>query len=405
MNNKIHTPDGLNDILEYETALKRGVEATATHVFKSFGYFEVQPPTIEFYDVFSSMEQEDMIKFFDNSGRILTLRPDLTTPIARIAATKMSRMPMPRRIFYIGNAFRDSSAYRGALQKEFTQAGVELLGSTSPESDAEIIAVTIRTLLSSGLTDFQIEIGQIEYFNGLMEDIEPEIASQMRELIDDKSIVALTEMANQYIDDEEIRNIVLDLPNRFGDISILDVQPCPNERTRAALQNLKDIYEVVKEYELEKYVSIDLSLVAKFKYYTGMILKGFARGLGFSICGGGRYDNLIEEFGIAIPATGVAIGIDRLLTAIKPTVPKISSDSIFVYDTGMRKITLGIAEILRRDDLKIQVWFEAGDLDGAKEYAHLCEIGGVLYFNATGVDVINVKDDTVNHTSLEELLA
>ena len=405
MNNKIHTPDGLNDILEYETALKREAEAAAMHVFKSFGYFEVQPPSIEFYDVFSSMDQEDMIKFFDSAGRILTLRPDLTTPIARIAATKMSSLPMPRRIFYVGNAFRDTSAYRGALQKEFTQAGIELIGESTPESDAEIIAVTIRTLLAMGLTDFQIEVGQIEYFNGLMEDIEPEIAAQMRELIDDKNVVALTEIANRYIHDEEIREIVLDLPNRFGDISILEVQPCPNERTRAALDNLKEICEIVKEYELEKYVSIDLSLVAKFKYYTGMILKGFARGLGFSICGGGRYDNLIEEFGTPIPATGVAMGIDRLLTVIKPTKPKISADTIFVYNPGMRKIALGIAEILRRDELKIQVWLREGDLEGAREYAREYRVGGILHFAIDGVDVIDVANNTVKHTSLEELLA
>jgi len=219
---KTHTPEGALDILENECALKRDVEGRIKNIFSSHGYFEVQTPTFEFYDVFADesgeVDQTSMMKFFDREGRIMVLRPDITTPIARLVATKLQDAPLPKRISYIGSAFRDGDAHAGAIQKEFTQAGVELIGQNSPEADAEVIAITIKALLDVGLTEFQIDIGQAEFFKGIMQQtgLDYEAIEKMRQLIDGKSFVGIQELVDEYKIEENLKHLILELPNLYG---------------------------------------------------------------------------------------------------------------------------------------------------------------------------------------------
>lgn len=164
---KLHTPTGVNDILSGECAKKKEVENTIWSVFASFGYKEVETPSFEFYDVFAGnggqISQEVMFKFFDEHGRILTLRPDITTSIARMAATKAELDVLPLRYCYTGNVFRAEKT-EGARQREFTQSGIELIGADTPEADAEVIAAAIESVLAVGIEEFQVEIGQVAFF-------------------------------------------------------------------------------------------------------------------------------------------------------------------------------------------------------------------------------------------------
>lgn len=406
---KRRTPRGVKDILEKECAARREAINSIHKVFKSHGYFEIQTPTYEFAKVFSSQgnKAEKYLKFFDSSGKLVTLRPDITAPIARVAATKLEHAPMPRRLCYFGNAYVDSGAYSGALQNEFTQAGIELIGASSASADAEVIAVTTEALLAVGLSEFQIELGQAEYFKGLMRraELPDEIEEEFRRLIHKKSLVAVEELAEKHINDKDLRQTVLGLPNRFGDVSLLKGRGGLGTEECAALDNLSEIYDILCKYGYEKYITIDLGLVSGLDYYTGVIIKGFARGIGFPICGGGRYDNLIGEFGRDLSATGVAIGVDRLMSVLPERARAAVADTIVCCSPRAHEQALSVAKGLRRKDTVVQLWLETNDFDGAREYAKTCGIGGIVQVMDGGeVQVVNLADGNVTETTIEKLL-
>lgn len=409
---KTHTPEGALDVLENECACKRSVENSIMQVYKSSGYFEVQTPTFEFYDVFADesgdVDQSSMMKFFDRKGRILTLRPDLTTPIARVFATKYADCVIPKRFSYVGSAFRDGDAVAGAIQKEFTQAGIELIGQSLPEADAEVIATTIRALLACGLEEFQIDIGQAEFFKGIMEQtmLGSETIERMRELIDKKSFVAVGELADGYKLDKELKELILELPNLFGGIEVVEkIKTMPlAKRAKDALDNLIEIYDILVDYGFEKYISIDLGMVSGLNYYTGVIIKGFTHGVGFPVCGGGRYDNLISEYGRNVPATGVAIGIERIISALnyKKAVFELPSVDTLVCYERERGVAFKIAEGLRSSGLCVEMWLGG---ENAEEYARQRGIGGIVKLvDGDAIDIINLQDGETIRTSIFDLL-
>ena len=408
---KKYTPEGVLDVLEKECAVKRQVELAICRLYNLSGYFEVQTPMFEFYDVFAEMEQSVMMKFFDKSGRILALRPDLTTPIARVFGTKYADEILPKRVCYTGSAFRDGDSVAGAIQKEFTQAGVELIGYSSPEADAEVVATTIKALLACGLCEFQIDIGQAEFFKGIMEQtgLDDEAIENLRKLIDQKSFAAVEEMAESYKIDADLRQLILELPTLFGGIEVIDkIRQKPlGERARAALDNIKSVYNILADYGYEKYISIDLGLVQGLNYYTGIIVKGFTAGVGFPVCGGGRYDNLIGEFGEPLPATGVAIGIERLISALNYSGAEFEHPAVdtLIYYEAERSTAFKIADGLRSSGLCVEVWPESGGADRARQYAESRGIGGMVrVVDGDTIDIVNLQNGEVVTTSIFDLL-
>ncbi len=320
-----HTPKGLADVLWGEAEEKFHIEAVARGVFHKNGYKMVQMPTFEYFDVYHTAtpnKAESMFKFFDTDGRMLALRPEFTTSVARLAATKPVGEKLPLRLCYSGSAFQNDEAFSQDRQREFTQVGIELIGENSAEADAEVIRVAIETLVQAGMKEFQIDIGQVGYFLGLAEaaKLDNNEADQLRRMINDKDFVAIEQFLEALSIPEEFKQAFLEMPNRFGEISVVDEalrEPCVFGKVKDALENLKQIYSILKMQGMEQYISIDLGMVPHMDYYTGVIFKGVAYGVGFPICSGGRYDNLMEKFGRDLPATGVAIGIERLMSALK----------------------------------------------------------------------------------------
>lgn len=317
-----HTPAGLTDILADEYEIKYNLESTARQIFKEHGYRMVQPPSFEYYDVYDAAvtKAENMFKFFDVNGRMLALRPDLTTSVARMAATKPLG-ELPYRIAYSGSAFRNDEAFSNARQREFSQVGIELIGDGSANADAEVIEISILTLLKFGITDFQVDIGQVEYYKGLsaLAGLDEAQSDSLREKINDKDFVAIEGILKELNLDSNLAKIFLELPTMFGDIDIVNnalSNDVLDNRCISALENLIGVYNILKEKGLEKYLAVDLSMVPNLDYYTGIIVKGFAKGIGFPIFSGGRYDNLTAKFGKALPATGVAMGIERVMTVL-----------------------------------------------------------------------------------------
>ena len=412
---KIYTPDGVQDLLVEQCSRKREIEESLRNLFMSAGFFEIETPSIEFYDVFSAGEnlipQEQMFKFYDEQGRILALKPDMTIPVARIAATKLKNSVWPFKCSYIGNTF-SYNEIGGGRQKEFTQAGVELLGVNTPEADAEIIALAIKSALKAGLEDFQIDKGQVEFFKGIMEEsgLKEDEIEEVRTLIDRKDFVGVEKLISNHNIRDELRKLILDLPRYFGSIDVIDkVEKFKiNERSFNALENLRRIISILEDYNLSKYVSIDLGMVQSLNYYTGIIFKGFTYGIGFPFLSGGRYDNLITKYGLNCPATGFSIGVNMVMMALERqgnNASKIVSEAYVYYEEEGRKTGYMIIEELRSQGLMVEMDISREGFVNACELAKSKGIGGVIHvIDENDIEVTNLITGVTEKTSIEKLL-
>ncbi len=368
-NQLLHTPEGVRDIYNEECEKKLYLEERKLvlqeklhHVLKQYGYQDIQTPMFEFFDVFGkergSVISKEMYKFFDREGNTLVLRPDITPSIARSAAKYMDE-EMPLRFCYIGNTFINNSSYQGRM-KECTQLGCELIGDETADADGEMIAVIIRCLLASGLTEFQVELGEADFFRGLIEeaDIEEEIEWKLRELIENKNYFGVEELLEgENISKEKIATF-LKLQELFGSVEKLSQARAltENKLAQKAIERLEKIYHILELYGLEKYISFELGMLGRYKYYTGILFKGYTYGTGDMIVTGGRYNNLLKQFGKDAPSIGFAINLDQLLLALsrqKIKVP-IKEDTILVlYELEDRKQGILLAEQLRGEGKKV----------------------------------------------------
>ena len=322
MNNKLHTPIGTADILESQYQIKENVTAVLKQCFTEYGYSMVQTPMYEYADVFlyeeSDTTSEKLIKFVDNEGYLLTLRPDFTPQIARMAATSLINRELPLKISYLGQTFRNDEAYGGFKQREFTQAGIELMGIADETADIETITLTIDALRKCGVQDFKIDIGHVGYFKGLIADLRlsQEQAEQLRDLIDFKNFAAIGEFVAKHGLQGSETEALCALPELFGGIEVIEKAMALSGQDNAALMNLKKITDLLCKKGYSNFITIDLGLLPNLNYYTGVVFKGICAGQGFPLCSGGRYDKLLCRFGRDMAAVGVAINVDRIVGAI-----------------------------------------------------------------------------------------
>ena len=412
---KIYTADGVQDILFEDCYMKRGLEQKLRSLFRSCGFYEVETPTIEFYDVFASdegaMPQENMFKFFDQQGRILVLRPDITVPVARITATKYREVEYPLRFSYVGNVFRYDD-YGGGKQNEFTQAGIEVLGVNTPQSDAEVIAVAIQALKATGLESFQVDIGQVEFFNGLMEEtgLSEEDTIQVCRLIDRKDYVGLEEFLKRCEIRDDLKKLIFDLPGLFGSVDVIDkVEALElNKRSRDALVNIRQVLQILDDYGLGQYVSVDLGMLRGLAYDTGIIFRGFTYGIGFPVLTGGRYDRLVGEFGKNCPATGFSLGVNMIMMALqrqKVETEKPSIDSFVCYTGAGRRIAFELCAELRKQGLVVELDISGYSVEKAKTYAAAKNIGGVINIvDEDSVEIHYIQTGEIASVKISELL-
>jgi len=412
---KIYTPEGVQDILFEECYIKRNLEEKIRKLFRSYGYFEIETPSIEFYDVFCSdqdqIPQEVMFKFFDQQGRILVLRPDITIPVARVTATKYKDLDQPLRFFYIDKTYRYNEL-GGGKQKEITQAGVEIMGSAAPESDAEVIATAISAMQAAGVENFQLDIGQVEFFKGLMEEtgLSPQDSEQLRVLIDRKDYLAIEELVRNHSMRDDLKGLILNLPSLFGSIDVIEKveKVTVNERSLRALSNLREVIEILEAYGLGRYISVDLGMLQSLDYYTGIIFRGFTYGVGFPVVSGGRYDNLVEQFGRKCPATGFSMGINMVMTALerqKIELEKPVVDSLVCCNKEGRSTAFRICKELRKQGLTVEMDITGYGIDAVKQYAASKGIGGIIYIlDEENIQVHNLETHEVVKTSISEII-
>nr|MBO2494443.1 ATP phosphoribosyltransferase regulatory subunit [Clostridia bacterium] len=387
---KLRLPEGVQDYLPDECYNKREIEDTIRRFFYLSGYNEIETPIIEFFDVFAgvkpSIEQEQMFKLIDPEGRILVLRPDITMPIARVVGTKMANDPLPLRLFYLGNVYRYGN-FQAGKQREVAQAGMELLGVSDPEADAEVVAMAIQLFLELGLKEFQIDIGQVEFFKGLIEEagLVQEEVEEIRSLIDHKNMLALEMFLKKLPISEQIKDTLYRLPQLYGDSQILEdaMKISRNPKCRAALENIYQVYGILKDYGFDRFVTFDLGMVHSFNFYTGIIFRGITRELGYPICGGGRYDRLVSEFGRDLPATGFAVGIKRLLIALErqgklKQVPGV--DVLVVAQDGQRREAYHLMQRLKRQNMRVEMFLPVDSSITPLDYARQRCIPKVVEF-------------------------
>jgi len=319
----LHTPEGVRDIYGKEYAEKLQVENCLREIIRLYGYEDIQTPTFEFFDVFSretgTTPSRELYKFFDKEGNTLVLRPDFTPSIARCAAKYFCEEEGALRFGYLGNTFTNTSSLQGKL-KEVTQMGAELINDSSVEADAEMIALVIQALKNTGLKRFQVAIGNVEYFKGLCEEagLDEETEMDLRAFVSGKNYFGARELLIERHVEERCQSLLLKTADMLGDLGSLSQagSMADNPRSRAALERLGRLYSLLEQYGVSEYVSFDLGMLSKYRYYTGMIFKAYTYGVGEAIVKGGRYDKLLRRFGKDAPAVGFVMVVDSILEAL-----------------------------------------------------------------------------------------
>lgn len=352
----VHTPEGVRDIYGKEYANKQNIQKLFENKLHSFGYQNIQTPTFEFFDVFSreigTTPSKELYKFFDKEGNTLVLRPDFTPSIARCAAKYFMDETIPLRFCYAGNNFINTNNLQGKL-KETTQMGAELIGDASPEADAEMIAMLVESLLNAGLKEFQVSVGQIDYFKGLCSNagLDEETQHALREFISSRNDFGAQELLlGKNISAQSIEAL-LHVNSLFGSYDILDkaLEYADNPRSQKAIERLKQVYKLLQIYGVDEYISFDLAMVSKYNYYTGVIFSAYTYQAGSAIAKGGRYDNLLEKFGKPAPATGFVVTIDDLVSVLtrQNLCPKLENKNLLLVYTDNFEMAAAKAKLYR----------------------------------------------------------
>lgn len=347
-NTCLGTPEGTRDRLFAECRGRRSAQSKITGLFKRRGYSEVVTPEVEYYDLLlrsdNPLPQESMLKIIDRSGKILVMRPDCTAPIARVASTKLNNSHFPQRLYYNQTIFRSGDAHMGS-ENEIAQCGIELIGAPGLKGDLEVIAMAIDTLEASGLTDYQLELGHSGFFRALTEgmELDEETKEQMHNLIERKNFAGLGE----FLDNRDLpqAEALKHIPLLFGDVSILnEAEKLTNvPDALAAIEYLKEIYDFLQKRN--SVIRFDLGLINRLDYYTGVVFRGYVRGAGRDVLAGGRYDHLLECFGMDRPATGFAVYVDELVSCLPPVDLPIA-DTVIHYSSSMLGAALELLDEL-----------------------------------------------------------
>ncbi|RKJ45568.1 ATP phosphoribosyltransferase regulatory subunit [bacterium 1XD8-76] len=363
--NLLHTPEGVRDIYGGEFAGKLKLEELIHGEFKNFGYQDIQTPSFEFFDVFSreigTTPSKELYKFFDKEGNTLALRPDFTPSMARCAAKYFMEETFPIRFCYAGNTFTNISSLQGKLC-EVTQMGAELIGDGSVEADAEMIAMLIECLKSAGLLQFQVTIGQADYFRGLCEaaGLPEETELALRENVSGKNIFGVEDILKEQSIAEEYREAFLRITELFGSVEVLHKaeELASNERSLKAVERLKQLYGLLTVYGVQQYISLDFGMLSKYHYYTGVTFRAYTYGVGDAIVKGGRYDNLLKTFGKDAPAVGFVVVLDDLMTALASQRIALSvkeKHAVVVYEKAAFAEALARAKELRGDGVCVEM--------------------------------------------------
>lgn len=365
MKRLLHTPEGVRDIYNVECGKKLAIESRIKKIFHLYGYHDIQTPTFEYFDVFrkeiGTTPAKELYRFFDKEGNTLALRPDITPSVARVAATLFEEETLPIRLCYTGNTFVNHSNYQGRL-REVTQMGAELINDDSVEADAEMLALSIETMLSIGVKEFQLTVGNVDFLNSLFEDavLDDEAKERVMELVNNRNFFGVEEFLEQTHLLRSTKEAFSALNGLVGGVEVLERARdiAPNATGIMAIKRLEKIYQILEMYGVEKYVTFDLGMTGIHGYYTGIIFRGYTYGTGDAIIKGGRYDHLIEKFGKQSPSIGFVIVVDELMNAMmrqKLRVLYTRKNTIVLYEENRFQDAVSLARDLRSKAKNIEL--------------------------------------------------
>ena len=360
-------PSGVRDYLPRAVTKLRKIENDVLHCMSRWGYRQIMTPTLEYYDtvgVASSTSDQKLYKLLNNRGQALVLRSEMTAPVARVVSSLLQDEPLPLRLSYHANVFRAIEEEAGR-EAEFFQTGVELVGDDSPEADAEVVALAIASLQAAGVKSFKIAMGHVGFLNGLFQEALPDLPEAQEQL---KSHLlardhvsfreTLRHMELQGVQKNELDGL---LRLRGGEEicgQALELSNHPLART--SIEHLYKVWEVLVSYGVSQHVLIDLTMIGDFSYYTGMTFEGYAADLGFPVASGGRYDNLLQQFGRPIPSTGFSLKTNRILDGVSGSREEETLPILVQYDALRRKEGLQEAARLRSEGRVVVTKLAAG---------------------------------------------
>lgn len=333
-------PGGVRDLLPGEARRKRHLEDKLLRLFSSWGYQEVVTPTFEYYEVLApalgDMLHNQLYRFIDDRGQIMVLRPDMTTPIARLVSTRLQDQEFPQRFCYLANVYRRES--HAGRQREYYQTGVELVGATGPDADAEVISLAAEALKLAGVEDFRITVGHVDVLAGVLkgagfsaaEQEQAKIALSKKDLVTWEGLVAGAQLSG------DKKKAVAALPYLHGGLEVFGQLEglIQDEPAKQGLASLRRVWKILSDHGFCEQVNIDPTLLRVLGYYTGLVFECYAEGVGYPLCGGGRYDELLAKFGYPCPATGFALTMDRVLDALEKQALPFDEQTPDYFITG-----------------------------------------------------------------------
>ncbi|MCI8580483.1 MAG: ATP phosphoribosyltransferase regulatory subunit [Dorea sp.] len=413
MKKLLHTPEGVRDIINVQCGRKHALQNRILKIFHQYGYHDIQTPMFEYFDVFrkeiGTVPSRDLYKLFDKEGNTLALRPDITPSVARAAATLFADEELSIRLCYTGNTFINHSSYQGRL-REVTQMGVELIGDDAVEADAEMLALVIESLLSVGLKEFQLSVGNVDFFSSLIADanLDEDARERVTSLINNRNYFGVEDYLDKIRVKRSSREAFASLNGLVGGLEVLKEakEVALSSSGVMAVKRLEKIYDVLKLYGMEQYITFDLSMTGgTYGYYTGIIFRGYTFGTGDAIVKGGRYDRLLEKFGKESPSIGFAIVVDELMNAMNRQ--KLRSfyarkNTMILYEDGKTGEAVSLAKDLRNKGKNVELLKKDKKriLEEYMEYGKRYYAGSLIYIRENGeitmINLVNGEHKIIN---------
>lgn len=381
-------PPGFVDLLPPQAERRRELEQTMFERFGAWGYRLIETPAVELLStVQTGMQPEALRRLFklaDADGRMLAMVGERTVPVARAVAGQLRQAPLPLRLCYLGPTLEGHPA-PGRSRQGF-QAGAELVGAAGPVADAEVVALAVDTLTACGVTDFQVEVGHVGFFGGIMAGLEAEQRALVRDALAGRDLVELESALAQTGLRSAEQELLLRFPALRGDARILEAagSMVDNPTSAAAIAELAEVHRLLQAQGAGARVNIDLGAVRDFDYYSGVIFEVFAPGLGTPLAAGGRYDGLLGRFGYPLPASGVVVFLDRVQALVGAGGALPPQPPVLVGYRADAADAVRVAAELRRQGVPVILEVEAADearlraraLQQGAGRALLCDGGG-----------------------------
>jgi len=398
-------PRGVSDFLPEQAARICRIEEKLLQTFDLWGFRRIIPPFLEFDDVMAAGVGEELkgktFRFDDRqTGRLLAIPPDITPQVARMVATRMRGLPLPHRLSYAGRVLRHAESGSG-LSRELFQAGVELIGLDSPEADAEMAAMAVQALKELGFERFSIDLGQVEFFRGIMaaSGLPADARARLQAAVGRKDASAVAELLREFPVAEESAREIASLPRLFGGREVLDEAALvvSNARSRRALANLVEVVDILDLYGVSDFLTIDLGEIRGLNYHTGVTMEGFVTGGGVPVCSGGRYDTLTGVYGFDAPATGFAFNLLALVPLIegRPDLEESARRDFLIFNRkDDRRDALETARFLREQGYSVARDIIRRDLESSLDYARNVGIRRVMIIGGDDLsdDQVRVVD-------------